>query len=112
MNPVLTQLPKAQEAYMATLQNWTEVDTNELLLAANTAINAAIAKGILCVNLGNISDTRQAEKAAIELQEIGYRAVVVSGGHSQQPDGSFKALTAIHINWKMMPENTRDGYTT
>ena len=105
MNPVLTQLPKAQEAYMATLQNWADVDTNELLLSANTAINAAIAKGVLCVNLGNISDMRQAEKAAIELQEIGYRAVVVSGGHSQQPDASFNALTANHINWKLMPKS-------
>ncbi len=111
MNSVLTQLPKAQDAYMDTLSHWTEVDTGPILIACDTAIRRAISEGRLATGVGNIDDIRMAEKAAVELQEIGYRAIVVSGGYAPQLDGSQKPLMALNINWKNMPESTRDAYT-
>lgn len=111
MNPVLTQLPKAQDAYMAVIAKWAEIDTSTQLLAANTAINDAIAKGQLSTHIAGIEDCRLAEKVAIELQELGYNTACVSGGHMQQPDNSIKPLFAVTIGFKWMPHNARDGYT-
>ncbi len=112
MNPVLTQLTKAQEAYMQVVQGWTDVDTTDVLLSADAAIKAHVLKGLLVAGIGGIADIRVAEKAAIELQELGYAVSTCQTGFAPQPDGSQKPLFGININWRYMPANSRDLYTT
>lgn len=111
MNPILTQIIKAQDAYRETVSGWTDVDSTEALLAAEKMIKEAISRGQLATGLGGITDPRIADKLAIELQELGYNTGMVSGGQAQQPDGTIKNLWAVTINWKWMPGNSRDNYT-
>lgn len=111
MSTVLTQLPKAQEAYLASLSQWGDLNTDTQLLEANTAINAAIAKGYLNTHINGIEDVRVAEKVAIQLGELGYNTACVSGGQMPQPDGSIRMVHAVTINWKWWPANARDRYT-
>jgi len=113
MNPVLTQLPKAQEAYMAVLDQWAAagIDTTSQLLEANNAIRTAIAKGYLGAHVNGMEDVRVAEKLAIELAELGYNTACVSGGQIQKEDGSIRPVHAVTINLKWMPANCRDRYT-
>lgn len=111
MNPVLSQIPKAQEAFTQATSSWDNVDTTDLLLAANTAIKQAIDAGGLICQIGNITDIKLAEKAALELQELGYNTSVVSGGMAMDGQGGYKPISVLVINWKWMPSNSRDRYT-
>lgn len=113
MNPVLTQLPKAQEAYTAVLDQWTAagIDTTSQLLEANNAIRTSIAKGYLGAHINGMEEVRVAEKLAIELAELGYNTACVSGGQIQKEDGSIRPVYAVKIDWKFMASNTRDLYT-
>jgi hypothetical protein len=111
INSVLTQLPKAQEAYTASLAQWGDLNTDVQLLEANTAIHAAIAKGHLNTHINGIENVCVAEKVAIELGELGYNTACVSGGHAPQPDGSMRQVHAVTIGWKWLPHNSRDAYT-
>ncbi len=111
MNPVLTQLPRAQEAYMAATAKWADIDTSTKLLEANTAINDAISKGYLNTYVTGIDNVLVAEKVAIELQELGYCTACVSGGQAPQPDGSSRPLWAVTIGFKWMPGNARDSFS-
>lgn len=110
MNPVLTQLPKAQEAYLQSLANNADVDTTATLVMIAGVIQEGIARGSLCSIIHNL-DLRVAEKAAIELREIGYHTTTVMSGQAPQGDGSFKQLAGIAVNWCYMPANTRDAYS-
>ena len=113
MNSVLTQLPKAQEAYQDTLAYWVAagINTATLLVTASTNIREAVAKGLLGTYVGGIEDIRTAEKLAIELAGLGYAANCVANGQAQQPDGSIRPIHAVSICWKWMPANSRDAYT-
>lgn len=113
MNPILTQIPKAQEAYNMTLETWESmgVDTAAVLVSAAKNISDAVEKGYLATYIGNIEDMRVAEKAALELQELGYATACISGGQAAQPDGSIRPLSAISVQWKALPANTRDKFT-
>lgn len=110
MNPVLTQLLTAQEAYTETVKVWEGVDTTEALLAAAESIKAAIALGRPCCGIGGL-DSAVAEKAAVELTQIGYNARTMDGGARQMPDGTIRQTVGIAINWIYMPSNARDGFT-
>ena len=113
MNPVLTQLPKAQEAYMAVLDQWAAagIDTTSQLLEANNAIRTAIAKGYLGTHVTGMEEVRMAEKLVIDLAELGYNTACISGGQIQKEDGSIRPVYAVKIDWKFMPANYRDRYT-
>jgi hypothetical protein len=111
MNPVLSQLPKAQEAYVNTVKNWSDVDTTPILLEANKLIQGAVQCGNMAFQIPNLVDIRAAEKAALELQELGYSTTVVHSGMAPDGQGGFKPLAAIQVNWKYMPANIRDTYT-
>ncbi len=111
MNPILSQIPKAQDAYIKTVRNWTDVDTTDILVAAGKMIEGAVDAGQMAFQIPNISDLRVAEKAAIELQDLGYNTCVVGSGMAPDGLGGFKPLAALQVNFKYLPNNTRDGYT-
>ena len=110
-NPVLTQLPKAQDAFDAVMTAYADVDTTSTLLAINQCIQASVARGQMVTQLGGIEDLRVAEKAAIELQELGYAAQTCNSGQAIQPDGSIRSLFGIVLNWRWMPQNARDAFS-
>jgi len=110
MNAVLTHLPRAQDAYTATVAAWSGTDTTAILLLANDLIKQAIERGQFTVHVINIVDIKLAEKAAVELQEIGYSTGVTQGGNMQVGD-SLKPTYVVTINWRWMPSNSRDSFT-
>ena len=113
MNPITTEIPKAQDAYMSTLKAWEEagVDSTAVLLALAVKINACIAQGGLITSLDGIENVAVAEKAAIELRELGYDARTTSGSPVRGEDGSIRVTTGIVVNWVYSPSNTRDKWS-
>lgn len=112
LSPILSQISKAQDAYERSVANWSEVDTKDVLLAANQTIEESIKLGRMATIVPNIADVMVAEKAAIELQGLGYNTGVVGTGQAALPDNAgFRQLFGVTINWKFMPANTRDGFT-
>ena len=110
-NTVLTQLPRAQEAYKSTLHAWESVDTTDLLLAMDKAIRGAMEQGSVGRGVGNIPSLPMAEKAAWELEQLGYHAVVNMTGQAPMEGGGYRPLYTVAVNWRFMPPNTRDGYS-
>ena len=110
-NPVLAQLPRAQEAYMSFVEATKEIDTTELLLAANAAIRQGMASRKMATTLRGILDIVAAEKVATELSRIGYNVSVVGDGVQQGSDGVLRQQAMLMINWRWMPANSRDEYS-
>lgn len=104
-------LPKAQEAYDAALANLAFVDTGPFMEAITPLINDAIARGAFVTTLQPL-EPLVAEKAAIELEALGYWAMVYPSNQMiAVGDGSYKPGFMVHVNWKQLPANTRDKFT-
>jgi hypothetical protein len=108
---VLSQIIRAQDAWNQVMEKWKDVDTDTALLEANTKIKEAIEKGQLVTYVDQL-EFLVGEKTAMQLQSLGYSAVTTQGNPIKQPDGSYKSTIAVSINFKYMPANTRDEYTT
>ncbi len=110
MNSIITQLPRAQEAYNQSVAAWADVNTNELLLAVDKGVREASAKGLVVVQIGGIKEIALAEKAGVELSELGYRVTALAQPIQQGPDGLVQ-LYYLSITWAYMSDNRRDAYT-
>ncbi len=111
---ILTQIVKAQEAFQQTTQKYAETDTTDILLRADTAIKEAVGQGYFGAQIGGIMDHFVAEKAAIQLSELGYATVVNQSGVAPiegGAPGATRPVLVINLSWKYMPQNTRDAWT-
>jgi hypothetical protein len=110
MNPILTQLPKAQEMYERSMAALADVDTTPLHTFLITHLPEMADKKALCLPIGGI-EAPVAEKTAIELAELGYRTTVVADQPRANPDGSLSPRCLLHINWAYCADNRRDAFT-
>jgi hypothetical protein len=110
-SPVLSQIPKAQDAFMRTIANYANVDTNDLLAKSATLINGAIDAGRLAATLMPIEDPMVAEKLSLQLKELGYATGVVQVGSQGRPDGSTVPVLGVQINWLWSSMPYRDAYS-
>ena len=99
----------AQEAFSRSVKQMSHLDISDVMEKADQAIEHAISMGALCVNVGPFTDILKTEKAALKLQDLGYKATTIAGQAVIQ-DGIPVASSGIHINWKYMPDNTRENY--
>lgn len=113
MNPVLTELPKAQEAFTqsTTSEAWLAVDTTDLLRACGESIRECIKRSGLACGIGRVPGLLLAEKAALELESLGYSTSVTEDKPIQQEDGSLMPACKISISFIHMPANKRDAWT-
>ena len=95
----------AQEAYQQALKNIL-VDTTPAMEAAEKAIDSAVALGYLGTVIGPFIPA-MAEKAAIELEKIGYSATVQFSGKYREDN---TPLCNININFKWLPAPSRESY--
>lgn len=99
----------AQEAFSSSLKKMAFLDTVEIMDKAAEAIGQCIEMGYLCANVGPFTDLLVVEKAALELQDLGYKTHTINMGQIHK-DGINMQASGIHINWKYMPDNTRENY--
>jgi len=110
MNPILTQLPKAQEMYEKSVAALADVDTTSLHTFLITHLQEAVAKKALGTSIGGL-EIPMAEKAAMELAELGYKTLVTADQARQNPDGTLTARAYLNINWAYCADNRRDAFT-
>lgn len=96
----------AQQAYEETLKN-NFSDTTPILENAEKNIQEAIKFGCFATVIGPYN-VPIAEKAAIEMEKLGYSAIVMGSGRFTQNN---EPLVNIQINWKHLPLNSRESYT-
>lgn len=107
---VISLIPKAQEAFVASKSKAWEADTTELLEAIAAKIKKATEVGRFVVAFGCVP-TNEAEKAAIQLEALGYSTSVTADQPAQKGDGALEARCILTISWLHMPANKRDDYT-
>ncbi len=112
-SPLLSQIIKAQDAFEQAVKRYAEIDTSDILLKADVAVKEAIERGHLTTQVSPIFDILVAEKAALQLGELGYVASVFQSGVMpvEGTPGTMKTVLGINLNYKFMPPNTRDAFS-
>lgn len=111
MNNILSELPKAQEAFSGSLSNLDDIDTSPIIVDAGIKIKEAIEKGYFVAQVHGYDNLLQVEKAALQLGELGYSATTCQSGVKPAENNAMQPLYGIQLNWKYMPPNVRDVYS-
>lgn len=107
---VLSTIPKAQEAFVASKSKLWEADTTELLERIASRIKDATERGRFLIGFGGVPFS-EAEKVGIQLESLGYSTAVTADQPVQKEDGSLEPRCCVSISWIHMPTNKRDDYT-
>lgn len=95
----------AQQAYEESLRN-NFSDISSIMEIAEKQIDECTKLGCFATLIGSFNPIA-AEKAAIELEKLGYNSLVLGSGRF---DGHGNPICNIAVNWKNLPSNTRESY--
>lgn len=111
---IINEIIRAQDAYNQVIEKYKDVDCNEILFDANEAIKFGISKNSLGCATKAFEDFAAIQKAAIELEKLGYHVAPTPTEKKEQLENSqwiTKPAYYLYINWKVMPVNSRDEFT-